>query len=187
MILKNSPTFVSSAISYFDFNGTTQYAQGTGITVPATTYTKSVWFWIDAYTDNNIVSGYNGTGGHFLFMGSNAFTKVIVGHHNQVPSQAANFLAYQSTASISLNTWYNVTVTFNTTNGFKIYINGQLDSSHNMTLAHLGSGTTNLGSYADSGGNYLNGRISKVYTYNRVLSAAEVLQNFNADRVIFGL
>ncbi len=187
MILKNSPTYVSGAISYFDFNGTTQYAQGTGITVPATAYTKSVWFWVDAYGDNNIVSGYNGTGGHFLFMGSNAFTKVMVGHHNQVPSQAANFLTYQSTASISLNTWYNVTVTFNTTNGFKIYINGQLDSSHNMTLAHLGSGTTNLGSYADSGGNYLNGRISKVYTYNRVLSAAEVLQNFNADRTTFGL
>lgn len=187
MILKNSPTYVSSSISYFDFNGTTQYAQGTGITVPTTAYTKSVWFWIDAYADNNIVSGGNGTGGHFMFMGSSSFTKIFVGHQNQVPSQAANFLAYQSTASISLNTWYNVTVTFNTTNGFKIYINGQLDSSHNMTLAHLGSGTTNLGSYADSGGNYLNGRISKVYTYNRVLDANEVLQNFNADRTTFGI
>ncbi len=187
MILKNSPTYVSSAISYFDFNGTTQYAQGTGITVPATAYTKSVWFWIDAYADNNILSGGNGTGGHFLFMGSSAFTKIFVGHQNQVPSLAPNFLAYQSTASISLNTWYNVTVTFNTTNGFKIYINGQLDSSHNMTLAHLGSGTTNLASYADIGGNYLNGRISKVYTYNRVLNSDEVLQNFNADRSTFGL
>lgn len=181
MILKNSPTFVSSAISYFDFNGTTQYAQGTGITVPTTAYTKSVWFWIDVYTDNNIVSGYDGVGGHFLYMsGTN---KVIVGHHNQ----GVIFSTYQSTASISLNTWYNVTVTFNTTNGFKIYINGQLDSSHNMTLAHLGGGTTNLGAYSNSGGNYLNGRISKVYTYGRVLSANEVLQNFNADRLTFGL
>lgn len=187
MSLKFSPTYVSSTISYFDFNGTTQYAQGTGITVPTTSYTKSVWFWVDAYGDNNIISGYNGVGGHFLFMGSNAFTKIFVGHHNQVPSQAANFLAYQSTASISLNTWYNVTVTFNTTSGFKIYINGQLDSSHNMTLAHLGSGTTNLGAYSNSGGNYLNGRISKVYTYNRVLTAGEVLQNFNADRAQFNL
>lgn len=187
MILKNNPTYISGAISYFDFNGTTQYAQGTGITVPTTSYTKSVWFWIDAYADNNILSGYNGTGGHFMFMGSSGFTKIFVGHHNQVPSLAPNFLTYQSTSSISLNTWYNVTVTFNTTNGFKIYINGQLDSSHNMTLAHLGSGTTNLGSYADTGGNFLNGRISKVYTYNRVLDANEVLQNFNADRTIFNI
>ena len=181
MTLINTPTYVSSAISYFDFNGTNQYATGSGVTVPNSAYTKSVWFWVDVYTDNNIVSGYNGTGGHFLYMsGTN---KVIVGHHNQ----GVIFSTYRSTASISLNTWYNVTVTFNTTNGFKIYINGQLDSSYNMTLAHLGSGTTNLGAYSNEGGNYLNGRISKVYTYGRVLTANEVLQNFNADRPLFEL
>jgi len=185
MTLVNSPTFVSGTVSYFDFNGTTQFATGTGVTVPTTAYTKSVWFWIDAYADNNIVSGFDGTGGHFLFMGSSSFTKIMVGHHNQVPSQAANFLAYQSTASISLNTWYNVTVTFNTTNGFKIYINGQLDSSHNMTLAHNGNGSTNLATYA--GGNLLNGRISKVYTYGRALTESEVEQNFLYDREKFGM
>lgn len=181
MTLRNSPTFVSGSISYFDFNGTTQYAQGTGLTVPSTAYTKSVWFWVDAYVANNIVSGYNGIGGHFLFMGNT--TKILVGHHNQ----GVVFGTYQSTATISLNTWYNVTVTFNTSQGFRIYINGQLDSSHNMTLAHLGSGTTNLASYGNTGDNFLNGRISKVYTYNRVLTAAEVLQNFNADRTEFGI
>lgn len=179
MSLKNTPTFVSSAISYFDFNGTDEYAQGAGLTVPATAYTKSVWFWVDAYVANNIVSGFNGVGGHFLYMGST--TKILVGHHNQ----GVAFATYQSTATISLNTWYNVTVTFNTSQGFKIYINGQLDSSHNMTLAHLGSGTTNLASYSNTGDNFMNGRISKVYTYNRVLTAAEVLQNFNADRSQF--
>ena len=180
MTLVNSPTFVSGAISYFDFSGTLQYAQGSGVTVPTTVYTKSVWFWVDVYTDNNIVSGYDGTGGHFLYMsGTN---KINVGHHNQPVA----FNTYQSTGTISLNTWYNVTVTFNTTNGFKIYINGQFDSSHNMTLAHLGSGTTNLASYANTGGNYLNGRISKVYTWGDVLSDQEVLDMYNVDAPYFG-
>lgn len=183
MTLVNSPTYVSSAISYFDFNGINQYATGTGVTVPTTSYTKSVWVWIDAYGDNNIVSGFNGVGGHFLFMGTAIYNKVFVGHHNQ----GVAFTTYGSTGTISLNTWYNITVTFDTTIGFKIYIDGQLDSSHNMTLAHLGSGTTNLASYSNAGGNYLNGRISKVYTYNRPLTATEVLQNFNADRGIFGI
>lgn len=183
MTLVNSPTFVSAAISYFDFNGINQYATGTGITVPTTAYTKSVWVWIDAYGDNNIVSGFNGVGGHFLFMGSAIYNKVFVGHHNQ----GVAFTTYGSTATISLNTWYNITVTFNTTSGFKIYINGQLDSSHNMTLAHLGSETTNLSSYSNAGGNYLNGRISKVYTYNRPLTSSEVLQNYNADKSLYGL
>jgi hypothetical protein len=181
MTLVDTPTFVSGAISYFDFNGINEYATGTGVTVPTTSYTKSVWFWLDAYVVNNIVSGFNGVGGHFLFMGNS--TKILVGHHNQ----GVAFNTYQSSSSINLNTWYNVTVTFSTTSGFKIYINGQLDSSHNMTLAHLGSGTTNLGSYSNSGDNFLNGRISKVYTYNKVLSATEILQNFDADRYQFGI
>ena len=186
MTLRNSPTYVSGSISYFDFDGvsdgTPQYAKGTGVTVPNSAYTKSVWFWVDAYVANNLVSGYDINGGHFLFMGNT--TKICVGHQNQAP---ISFTTYQSTASISLNTWYNVTVTFNTSQGFKIYINGQLDSSHNFTLAHLGNGATNLAEYGDTGSNLLNGRISKVYTYNRVLDASEVLQNFNADRVTFGL
>ncbi len=181
MTLVGSPTFVSGTVSYFDFNGVNQYATGTGVTVPTTAYTKSVWFWIDAYADNNIVSGGDVGGGHFLFMGSSSFTKLMVGHANQ----GVAFTTYQSTASISLNTWYNVTVTFNTTDGFKIYINGQLDSSHNMTLAHNGSGFTNLATYA--GNNLLNGRISKVYTYGRVLTDSEIEQNFFYDRERFGI
>jgi hypothetical protein len=180
MTLVGNPTFVSGTISYFDFNGSGQYAQGSGLTVPTTVYTKSVWFWVDVYTDNNIVSGFDGVGGHFMYMGSSP--KIQVGHHNQ----GVVFNTYQSTGTISLNTWYNVVVTFNTSNGFKIYINGQFDSSHNMTLAHLGSGTTNLASYANTGGNYLNGRISKVYTWQKVLSDQEVLDMYNLDKSYFG-
>lgn len=183
MTLVNSPTFVSGTVSYFDFNGTTQFATGTGVTVPTTAYTKSVWVWVDAFGDNNIVSGFNGIGGHFLFMGSAAYTKLFVGHHNQ----GVAFTSYGSSASISLNTWYNITVTFNTIDGMRIYINGQLDSSHNMKIAHTGSGTTNLASYSSSGGNQLNGRISKVYTYGRALTESEVEQNFFYDREKFGI
>jgi hypothetical protein len=183
MTLVNSPTFVSGTVSYFDFNGTTQFATGTGVTVPTTAYTKSVWVWVDAFGENNIVSGFNGIGGHFLFMGSVSFTKLFVGHHNQ----GVAFTSYGSSASISLNTWYNITVTFNTIDGMKIYINGQLDSSHNMKIAHTGSGSTNLASYSNSGGNQLNGRISKVYTYGRALTESEVEQNFFYDREKFGI
>ena len=180
MTLVGNPTFVSGTISYFDFNGSGQYAQGSGLTVPTTVYTKSVWFWVDVYTDNNIVSGFDVVGGHFLYMGGS--TKIQVGHHNQ----PAAFNTYQSTGTISLNTWYNVVVTFNTSSGFEIYINGQFDSSHNMTLAHLGSGTTNLASFANTGSNYLNGRISKVYTWQKVLSAQEVLDMYDLDKSYFG-
>ena len=176
--LVNSPTFTSGTPSYFTFNGSNQRGTGTGVVLSSTTYTKAVWFYLNSYTDNNIVS--SDTGGHYMFFqGGN---KMYNGHSNWAgfPSN------YPSTATFSLNTWYNVALTFNTTDGMKLYINGNLDSSYTtIKTAFTGNGSTNIASYGT--GNLLNGRIAKVYCYTKTLSAAEVLQNYNADKAQFGL
>ena len=176
--LVNSPTFTSGTPSYFTFNGSNQYGSGTGVVLSSTTYTKSVWFYLNSYVDNNIVS--SATGGHYMFFqGGN---KMYNGHTNWAgfPSN------YPSTATFSLSTWYNVALTFNTTDGMKLYINGNLDSSYTtIKTAFTGNGSTNIAAYGT--GNLLNGRIAKVYCYTKTLSAAEVLQNYNADKAQFGL
>ncbi len=175
--LVNSPTFTSGTPSYFTFNGSNQRGTGTGVVLNSTSYTKQVWFYLNAYSDNNIVS--SDVGGHYMFFqGGN---KLYSGHSNWAgfPSN------YPSTATFSLNTWYNATLTFNTTDGMKLYINGSLDSSYTtIKTAFTGDGSTNLASYG--AGNFLNGRIAKVYCYNRSLTSTEVLQNYNADKSIFG-
>jgi hypothetical protein len=176
--LYGSPTFTSGTPAYFTFNGTSQYGLGSGSVIPTTTYTKSAWFYLNGYQDNNIVSG----DGHFIYMGPSGSTQKIYCGHANWPS----FIAFPSSATISLNTWYNVTLTFNTTDGMKLYINGILDSTYTANKsAHAGSGTVNIGTY--NGSNLLNGRVSKVYCYNRSLTGAEVLQNFNSDKSHFGL
>ena len=176
--LVNSPTFTSGTPSYFTFNGSNQRGTGTGVVLSSTTYTKAVWFYLNSYTDNNIVS--SDTGGHYMFFqGGN---KMYNGHSNWAgfPSN------YPSTATFSLSTWYNVALTFNTTDGMKLYINGNLDSSYTtIKTAFTGNGSTNIAAYGT--GNLLNGRIAKVYCYTKTLSAAEVLQNYNADKAQFGL
>jgi len=176
--LVGSPTYTAAAPSYFTFNGTTQRGSGTGAVLSSTSYTKSVWFYLNSYVDNNIVS--SDVGGHYMFFqGGN---KMYNGHSNWAgfPSN------YPSTATFSLSTWYNVALTFNTTDGMKLYINGALDSSYTtIKTAFTGDGSTNIASYGT--GNLLNGRIAKVYCYNVSLSAAEVLQNYNADKAKFGL
>ena len=176
--LVNSPTFTSGTPSYFTFNGSNQRGSGTGVVLSSTTYTKAVWFYLNSYVDNNIVS--SDTGGHYMFFqGGN---KMYNGHSNWAgfPSN------YPSTATFSLNTWYNVALTFNTTDGMKLYINGNLDSSYTtIKTAFTGNGSTNIASYG--AGNLLNGRIAKVYCYTKTLTAAEVLQNYNADKAQFGL
>lgn len=176
--LVNTPVFTSGTPSYFTFNGSNQRGSGTGVVLSSTTYTKSVWFYLNAYTDNNVVS--SDTGGHYMFFqGGN---KMYNGHSNWAgfPSN------YPSTATFSLSTWYNVALTFNTTDGMKLYINGNLDSSYTaIKTAFTGDGSTNIAAYG--AGNLLNGRIAKVYCYTKTLSAAEVLQNYNADKAQFGL
>jgi len=68
----------------------------------------------------------------------------------------------------------------------KLYINGNLDSSYTtIKTAFTGDGSTNIAAYGT--GNLLNGRIAKVYCYNRSLTASEVSQNYNADKAKFGL
>lgn len=176
--LVNSPTFTSGTPAYFTFNGSNQRGTGAGAVLTSTTYTKSVWFYLNAYADNNVVS--SATGGHYMFFqGGN---KMYNGHTNWAgfPSN------YPSTATFSLNTWYNATLTFNTTDGMKLYINGTQDSSYTtIKTAYTGDGSTNIATYG--GGNLLNGRIAKVYCYNRNLTADEVLQNYNFDKAQFGL
>lgn len=179
--LVNSPTYTSTAPSYFTFNGTNQYGTGAGAVLTTTTYTKSVWFYLNAYADNNLVS--SAAGGHFMFFSGagSPSNKLSCGHANW-----ANYGAFTSVATFSLNTWYNATLTFNTTDGMKLYVNGALDSSYTANkTAHGGNSSTNIATFG--GGNLLNGRIAKVYCYNRSLTASEVLQNYNTDKSYFGL
>ena len=177
--LYNSPTFAAGPPKRLDFNGTSQYgvASKTNI-VPSTSYTKAAWFfWVNTNVNNNIVSG--GTGGHFIFGGGT--NKIYCGHANW-----SNYLAFGSNATISLLTWYYVTLTFNTTDGMSLYINGSLDNTYTANkTAHGGDGSVELGAFSAS--NFLYGGLSKVHCYNRTLSASEVLQNYNATKAEYGL
>ena len=182
--LVNTPTYTSGTPSYFTFNGSNQYGTGSGTNVlPTTAYTKSAWFRINAYADNNIVS--SGSGGHFMFMAGAAYTKLYCGHANW-SSLGGTYLDYPSTATINLNTWYYAVLTFNTTDGMVLYLNGTQDSTYTARKnAHAGNGSTNIATFG--GGNLLNGRIAQIHCYNRALTAAEVLQNYNAYKSRYGL
>lgn len=173
--LVNSPTYTAS--SYFTFNGSTQYGTGSGNVIPTTGYTKSIWFYLNSYADNNLLS--SALGGHFMFF--NSTSTLYCGHANW-PS----YTVFGSSTSFSLNTWYCATLTFNTTDGMVLYVNGIQDATYTANkTARDGDGSTNVATFG--GGNLLNGRIGKVYTYNRPLTSGEVLSNYNADASQFGL
>jgi len=76
-------------------------------------------------------------------------------------------------------------------NSVSFYVNGVLDTT--QTLNTIGNSNSNNilvgGAYSDSysGGRMFKGNIASVSHYNRLLSASEILQNFNAQRKRFGV
>ena len=90
--------------------------------------------------------------------------------------------------ALSANTWYNIAWVFNYSTKLKqIYVNGVFDTSGG-TAGYGGTGTnTEIGRYPWSPSHVMSGNIAIVSLYNKVLSASEVLQNYNAMKPRFSL
>jgi hypothetical protein len=95
-----------------------------------------------------------------------------------------------ATRSTSVNiadgNWKNVVMTFQSavTNGTRIYINGSLSLTTTITWVNdtqnlNGGGESSAGQYATCSGSIFS-------LYNRVLTAAEILQNYNASKKRYG-
>jgi hypothetical protein len=96
-----------------------------------------------------------------------------------------------STATnFSTNTWYNIALVANSSAGqVYFYYNGILDSgvAYNGTIKQNASATLSIAADAANSRRYWQGNISNTLIYNRSLSTAEVLQNYNATKSRFGL
>ena len=163
--------------------------------------TVSVWFNFDAFEnyenvlDLNYFTGFVNrnigprleadNGGNFRWYYSNSI------------SSNSDYVAHNALASaLANNTWYNCAWTFDGASTITTYENG-VDTLSTPTAAGTPGtgwyGTINrmvIGGGFNSGSNgarMMNGKIGEVMVYNRALSAAELLQNFNATKAKYGL
>ena len=84
----------------------------------------------------------------------------------------------------NIEEWVNFVITFD--NGTVThYVNGTQGTS--TTLALTGQNPTQNLQYGIVGWNYYEGKFANGNIYNRVLTASEVLQNYNATKSRFGL
>jgi hypothetical protein len=84
---------------------------------------------------------------------------------------------------MTINRWYNITVTSGS-GTISIYLNGVLKNTISGSTNHadvLNIGRTRFDN------NYWSGYIGNTMVYDRVLSAAEVTQNFDTLKTNFGL
>jgi len=98
----------------------------------------------------------------------------------------------ESQATLTVGNWYHI-VTTTQNNDYRFYINGTLDTSltgttyNGGTLACHSIGTYNLYGTSPGYGGYVAMSIGSYKFYNRILSANEVLQNYNSAKSRFGL
>ena len=98
-----------------------------------------------------------------------------------------------SVLTVATNTWYHISAVYNRADKVYLYINGVLDSSATISqfqaVDFQSSYNSRIGSYGDASNNpnyFLNGSLSQFQIYNRVLTAQEILQNYNATKGRFG-
>ena len=188
--LVNSPNWTTlNGVRTFSFNGSTQRV-GFGYSIPiqtgSTGFTWNAWVYVGNNVDSYIIMGYRGT--------TLTFYKLTTNKFEMYPAEVYSPIA-------PLLKWTNITAVYNgsggTTNNLVVYQNG-LSAPDLTTITSpqylrdadqptLSASTMTFFVGGDSVGNeYLNGYISSVQVYNRALSKEEVVQNFNARRLLFG-
>ncbi len=90
--------------------------------------------------------------------------------------------------SIPQNTaWHQAVLVYSSTGGVKVYVDGALNETNANTVNLNATAWTYLEIGRSEGTGSHNGNIGIVRYYNAVLSDADVLQNFNANKARYGL
>ena len=196
---------ISGHINDATFSGSTQYSNNpekmrlTGsnffvvndnidLLSPAN-YTKIVWLNYSSLGNNtDILSGRYVDGGssnfHRLWAGDSSYGsyKFRAGHTGSGDT-------VESTTTVSTDTWYCVAVTFDTTNGWNLYVNGNSEdtNSDTSTFTYTGSGVGSaaiqVGAFNQS--NKMTGYVSQVRVYNSALTQTEIQNFYNQTRNIY--
>jgi Tfp pilus assembly protein PilE len=152
------------------------------IVLPPNNFTVGAWIYINAHSTNTnvgqiITQQYTSYYGWiFSLNGTNSYLQ-LRNHNGTTTSTAYNL---SSSTGLNLNTWYYVVGSDDGTT-VKLYLNGTQIASCPSAPATVSMGDTNIG-YFSTSYYYFNGKMKDVQIYNRALTTAEVLQNYNAGK-----
>jgi len=194
--LTNGPTFNSGNAGTIDFDDTNDY-----ITFGNTSTLNFEWndphsieVWLKrSNSGNSYIVGKNESSGNyrgteFTFSGVNLIQYVI-----RNTNSTSNRIYSRSTNTYNDGEWHQFVVTYDgsgTAGGIGIYVDTVSDVNV-VDTGNITGGTTSTANAvigARNGvANYFGGNISIVKYYNKVLTSAEILQNYNATKGRFGL
>jgi hypothetical protein len=157
------------------FNGTSTFVPIGSPLSSGTHYTMEAWVRADIVTGaRNVLSSSN---------------NVFWNNGSTLSGGVGGSFSLVTSSSFPANAWRHVVLTFNdATNTMRLYINGtQVSQNLSVTQSYV-SETLRIGShFGVSPISFWDGKIAQVRVYDTDLSAAGVLNNFNATRSRYGL
>jgi hypothetical protein len=204
--LINSPTVVTGAGGYVEFNGVNQAVENIGgladfaFIQNTLQFTIGAWVYITDLTGRNPIIANTGTGAERGFslvfdtvnFGGNvgSVTKRLVLSTYRAASGSSNIRFIMSADNVITTVgWNYVTITMNGSGTAQYYLNGQPITTTEVNTPALptGNSTRTLSVGRPTGfALFFTGRIAPVQIYNRALTAQEVVDNFDADKFQYG-
>ena len=199
--LTNGPTFDSGNSGTLEFDGTDNYIElgninsSNAISLAGTTeQTWETWIYPDGSGDDyqRIIDKSNsggGANGYFFSLGTTSETSIFCKIAHNTSDMPNDFLATNMYTNAA---WNHICVTRKNDTGdigWNFYSNGVLKHSRSTIDVTVPTTTVGarIGSWNHSTGREFNGKIAVVRLYNKSLSSAEILHNYNALKGRFGL
>lgn len=183
--LTNGPTFTSSGVQSIYLDGTDDYigvTSNTNTRLANTQQTISFWVLVRSVGPNGYAELYSVT---------NASRTGIKWLDGAIGMDAnGDFYNVIVNVTTGFNIWMNITCMIDrSATIFYVYKNGVYAGQDTFTTYSATSTTIAMGAnfLTGNGGDYMKGSMANVMIYNRLLSATEVLQNYNAQKARFGL
>ena len=189
--LYNGPTYSSG---YLTFDGSNDVLiTNTSLSSKVTTDITSISMW--AYPmDNGVLLSEVGTSALPNTAGwHEAMMEMVAGTMKFGMWDGTAISSITSTVATPLNSWYHFTIVYDGTT-LRAYVNGNAAGTNTFSRLNPNEGAagiyyaiaatdiTNMGD-----GTYANMRLGQFLVYSTDLSAAQVLQNFNATRATYGV
>ena len=177
-------TYNSDPIKYFSFNGSnSSLVSSTSTAYDSQTITMECWCYPNSLNQLGFLfeKGAVNTQYSMFFENTNFVFRTIGGTINN------QNLYFSPSTYLTVSAWNHIVCTYNGSTKIS-YVNGVQVASV-AASGTLNTGQTNqyIGKYGNAGDNYpFNGRIAESRVYNIALSAAQVLQNYNATRTKYG-
>ena len=178
----NTPSFNSALGGSFVFDGSDDYAQINSAVLSGTgNFTIIAWIKnsVSSASNTTIFGNYPGSGGNLQFIWKSSVA----------PGLYLNASHYSGPAEYSFGVVKQVVTLRTGGNTIQNYVNG------NPAAPAISTSTASIGTAANSfrvglamnNGEPFNGNIYQIMVYNRALSEAEIVANYNSQKARYGL